>query len=54
MPIFAVTEDEPTQQTLDRLAELHAVVVPRAAPVAALDEVLGVLFPIADTAERSG
>jgi PAS domain S-box-containing protein len=54
LPTFLLADPEPTPEMLDKLAELHVVVVPRAEPVAALDEVLGVLFPMADGAERRG
>ncbi len=54
LPLFAVTEDDPQADLRNTLNELHAVIVPRSEPVAALDEVLGVLFPIAESTERSG
>jgi PAS domain S-box-containing protein len=49
LPLLVITEDPPDEATREKLAELFAVVVPREDPVAALDELLGVLFPIAES-----
>jgi PAS domain S-box-containing protein len=54
LPTFLLADGEVAPSVLDKMAELHVVVVPRHEPVAALDEVLGVLFPLADGAERRG
>jgi len=54
LPLFAITDEGMSDGDRERLNELHAVIVPRSQPVAALDEVLGVLFPSAESAERSG
>ena len=54
LPTFVVTDGEVSEELRDKLAELHAVIVPREEPVAALDDVLGVLFPVADRAGSSG
>jgi CheY-like chemotaxis protein len=48
LPTFVLAEphlDEPMQE---KLRDLFAVVVPRGDPVSALEELLGVLFPIAN------
>jgi len=52
LPAFTVTSGEIALDVRERLSELHAVIVPREEPIAALDEVLGVLFPIADEGAR--
>jgi CheY-like chemotaxis protein len=54
LPLFAVTDEGLSDEEQKRLSALHAVRVPRSEPVAALDEVLGVLFPVAESAERTG
>ena len=54
LPTFLLADGEAAPGVMEKLSELHVVVVPRAEPVAALDEVLGVLFPLADGAERPG
>ena len=54
LPAFVLAGGHLTPAARDKLGELHAVIVPREEPVAALGEVLGVLFPIADVAERGG
>jgi PAS domain S-box-containing protein len=54
LPIFAVTHDGLGEEARDRLNKLHAVVVPRAEPTEALEEVLAALFPAAEEAEHTG
>jgi CheY-like chemotaxis protein len=54
LPIFAVMDHGLEEDARDRLNALHTVIVPRAEPTQALEEVLGVLFPAADTAEKAG
>jgi CheY-like chemotaxis protein len=54
LPTFVIAGDGLPEETQDTLAELHAVVVPRGDPVAALGEVLSVLFPVADAAGHGG
>jgi len=54
LPTFLVTDPDLQPDMLTKLAELQAILVSREDPVGALDEVLGVLFPMADGAERGG
>jgi CheY-like chemotaxis protein len=48
LPVFVIAGDELDERTRLKLAELFAAVVPREDPVGALEELLGVLFPIAE------
>jgi len=50
LPTFVLAEQHLDGPTREKLRDLFAVVVPRGDPVGALDELLGVLFPIADPA----
>ena len=47
LPLFALTREGESAETVEKLRDLHAVVVPRDDPVSDLDELLGVLFPLA-------
>ena len=47
-----VLTDGAAPEVRDRLQDLMTIIVPRQDPVAALGELLGVLFPVAETAER--
>lgn len=53
LPVFVLVPPALPQSTRARLRDLAAVVVPRDEPVEALEDLLGVLFPVADAAERS-
>jgi hypothetical protein len=46
LPVFVIAGDDLDERTRLQLAELFAVVVPPDDPVSALEELLGVLFPI--------
>jgi CheY-like chemotaxis protein len=48
LPTFVLAEERLDTDVRGKLGELFAVVVPREDPVTALDELLGVLFPVAD------
>jgi CheY-like chemotaxis protein len=54
LPTFVIPDGPLTPDAQVRLGELHAVVVPSEEPVAALADVLGVLFPVADEGVRKG
>ena len=54
LPTFLVSDGVLTPEMQDKLSALHAILVPREDPVAALDQVLGVLFPSVDRWEQSG
>jgi PAS domain S-box-containing protein len=51
LPTFVLTDHDLSAEARDRLQDLMTIVVPREQPVAALEELLGVLFPMT-TAER--
>ena len=51
LPTFVLT-DGTSPGVRDRLQDLMTITVPRQEPVAALEELLGVLFPVVETAER--
>jgi PAS domain S-box-containing protein len=52
LPTFVLTDHDLSTQARDQLQDLMTIVVPRQDPVAALEELLGVLFPMAEAAER--
>jgi CheY-like chemotaxis protein len=52
IPTFVLAEDDLPDAERDQLQDLMTIVVSRADPVAALDDLLGALFPAAVTAER--
>jgi PAS domain S-box-containing protein len=51
LPTFVLAESSLDEDAQEKLSELFAVVVPREDPVMALDELLGVLFPVAAQTE---
>ncbi len=53
LPVFVLAPHTLPEAARARLRDLAAVVVPRDEPVEALEDLLGVLFPVADAAERS-
>jgi hypothetical protein len=53
LPTFVLIDD-PSPEVRDRLQDLMTITVPRRDPVAALDELLGLLFPVAEIAEQRG
>jgi PAS domain S-box-containing protein len=52
LPTFVLTDTDLSAQTRDQLQDFMTIVVPRQDPVAALEELLGVLFPMVEAAER--
>jgi CheY-like chemotaxis protein len=52
LPVFVLTDGDLVPETRDRLQDLMSIVVPREDPVGSLEELLGVLFPLAVAAER--
>ena len=48
LPTFVLVDDGLDEERLAKLRQLFAVVVPRRDPVGTLDELLGVLFPVAE------
>jgi CheY-like chemotaxis protein len=52
LPTFVLADHDLSTQARDQLQDLMTIVVPRQDPVAALEELLGVLFPMAEAAER--
>ncbi|MGE0159214.1 MAG: PAS domain S-box protein [Gemmatimonadales bacterium] len=52
LPTFVLTDADLSTAARDELQDLMTIVVPRSEPVAALEELLGVLFPIEEPAER--
>jgi PAS domain S-box-containing protein len=52
LPIFVLVAGDLVPETRERLQDLMTIVVPRQDPVGALEELLGVLFPMAEAPER--
>jgi PAS domain S-box-containing protein len=52
LPTFVLTDHDLSIEARDQLQDLMTIVVPRQDPVAALEELLGVLFPMAEATER--
>jgi CheY-like chemotaxis protein len=52
LPTFVLADHDLSTRARDQLQDLMTIMVPRQDPVAALDELLGVLFPVAEAAER--
>jgi hypothetical protein len=52
LTIFVLMAGDLVPETRERLQDLMTIVVPRQDPVGALEELLGVLFPMAEATER--
>jgi PAS domain S-box-containing protein len=52
LPIFVLMAGDLVPETRERLQDLMTIVVPRQDPVGALEELLGVLFPMTEAPER--
>jgi CheY-like chemotaxis protein len=52
LPTFVLTDHDLPMASREQLQDLMTIVVPRQDPVGALEELLGVLFPMAEAAER--